>query len=180
MVTNEMKTDRIKNTEDAAFAAVWEIYEYSFPRHEKRTLERQAEILKDERYHLEYYTDGGKLVGFIGYWEIDDYLYIEHYAMAREARGGGYGTAILKDFLDKAEGRTVILEIDLPEDDVSRRRLRFYRNLGFEENPYRHVCPVYQEEAPEAVLEILSWPERVDQAFYDRFDADLHKIVMGE
>lgn len=67
-----------------------------FPCAEQRTLDHQITAFKADRFHLDVYLDGETLVGFIGYWDFDDYLYIEHYAINSDLRGGGWGSRILE------------------------------------------------------------------------------------
>lgn len=173
-----MEIIRIKSTEDFYFNRIWEIYQYSFPRYEQRTFEHQQTAFRSDRYHMDCYVEEGRVVGFIGYWVFDTYSYIEHYAMAKENRGSGYGSRILKEFLDKTDN-IVVLEIDPIIDEVSQRRLRFYQHLGFVDNPFEHQCPTYQPDAVEGYLLILTYPEAVDCEFYDRFYHDLHTVVMA-
>ena len=170
---------RIQNADDPLFSRVWEIYGYSFPRYEQRTFEHQQAAFRSPLYHLDACVEGGEVIGLIGYWIFPDYAYIEHYAMAREARGRGYGTKILGDFLARMAGRIVVLEIDPVVDEVSTRRLEFYQRLGFQESPFRPPCPKYRPDEVEGELWVLTWPTTVDCDFYERFYADLHQVVLA-
>lgn len=174
-----MEVIRIQSPEDQYFDRVWEIYRYSFPVYEQRTFDHQLAAFRSELYHLDVYVEEGHVVGFIGYWVFPDYAYIEHYAMAKELRGEGYGTEILKKFLAKQGDKVVILEIDPVVDEVSKRRLHFYQNIGFQESPFRHKCPTYQPDEEEGELWILTYPVEVCCEFYDKFYNDLHHVVMA-
>jgi GNAT superfamily N-acetyltransferase len=174
-----MKIVHIRNAENPYFAQLWEIYRYSFPLYEQRTFEHQQTAFRSPLYHLDAYLNEGRVIGFIGYWIFPDYAYVEHYAMAKEARGQGYGTKILGDFLRRMEGRIVVLEIDPVIDEVSTRRLEFYQRLGFQESPFRHTCPKYQPDEQEGELWVLTWPATVDCDFYEMFYNDLHQVVLA-
>lgn len=174
-----MEIIRIQSEHDPHFRRVWEIYQYSFPLFEQRTFEHQLTAFKSNIYHMDAYLDKNEVVGFIGYWIFPDYAYIEHYAMAEEMRGQGYGTLILRDFLLRMKGKIVVLEIDPVVDEVSTRRLHFYQKLGFRESPFRHQCPSYQPDAVEGELWVLTYPVTVDCDFYDMFYRDLHRVVMA-
>ena len=169
----------IQNAENPCFSRVWEIYRYSFPVYQQRTPEHQLTAFKSNLYHMEAFVEGGEVIGLIGYWVFPDYTYIEHYAMASPFRGQGRGTEILKEFLERQENKTVVLEIDPVVDGISARRLRFYQNLGFRESPFRHQCPSYQSDAEEGELWVLTHPETVDCDFYEVFYHDLHQVVMA-
>ena len=81
-----MESIRIETTEHPLFAQLWKLYNDSFPRVERRTLEHQKTALRSELYSLLAYTDEGKFVGLVGYWEFDSYVYI--------GRFGAEGTAV--------------------------------------------------------------------------------------
>lgn len=76
-----MQIIRISDIHHPRFGEVWHLYQNSFPLCEQRTLDHQITAFKADRFHLDVYLDGETLVGFIGYWDFDDYLYIEHYAI---------------------------------------------------------------------------------------------------
>lgn len=174
-----MKTTRLRDVNDPLFAAVWKIYETSFPIFEQRTLEHQQTALRSPDFYFMAYHEGDTLVGFIGYWEIGDYLYIEHYAINPALRGGGYGSKILNALIGNTD-RTIILEIDEVKDEISTRRLHFYQRLGFVMNPYVHPLHRYRENAEheDAKLSILTYPKAIDRETYERFNRDLGEIVM--
>ncbi len=174
-----MEAIRLTDINDPLFSPVWEIYQQSFPLSEQRTLEHQQTALRSPDFYFVVYREAETLIGFIGYWEIDDYLYIEHYAINPALRGGGYGSRILQSLIQHTQ-RTLILEIDDITDDVSMRRLHFYQRLGFVMNPYLHPLPHYRDESEhqDAHLRILTYPHAIDASTYERFCRDLHAIVM--
>ncbi|MCD7963194.1 MAG: GNAT family N-acetyltransferase [Rikenellaceae bacterium] len=122
-----MESIIIRNTSDPNFPAVWEIYNYSFPENEKRELNHQITALLSENYRMYCYLDNEKIVEFIGCWEFDKYVYIEHFAIDKNSRGGGYGSRILSEFMKSTE-KPIILEIDQVIDEISTKRLKFYKN----------------------------------------------------
>ena len=99
-----MQIIRISDIHHPRFGEVWHLYQNSFPLCEQRTLDHQITAFKADRFHLDVYLDGETLVGFIGYWDFDDYLYIEHYAINSDLRGSGRAldlkvTDLLMDYL---------------------------------------------------------------------------------
>lgn len=172
-----MDKNRINCTDDPMFEYVWKIYNYSFPACERRTIEHQKQAFNSPFYSLVYFKDKGEVVGFVGYWEFDEYLYIEHIAINKSCRGGGYGSKILRE-IQAATDKIIILEIDEVVDEVSERRLRFYERAGFTRNHYKHKGHIYREEEIVPMLEILTYPEAINVEIYNGFDSDLRNIVM--
>lgn len=172
-----MKKHRITDPNDAVYPDLRTLYERSFPVYEKRTEIHQIAALKDERYYLLCFLEQDQLIGFFGYWEFADYIYIEHYAINTDIRGKGYGTQLLKQLLSETD-KTVILEIDPVIDEISQKRLRFYQNLGFVENSYTHEHPAYQAQFEPHSLKVLSSDKTITPEQYQQFAHDLSTIVM--
>lgn len=172
-----MKKHRVKTINDPIYSKLNQLYEISFPLHEKRTAEHQLTALKNDLYHLICFIEQEELVGFVGLWDFADYVYIEHYAINSALRGKGYGTLLLETLLSETD-KTVILEIDPVVDTVSEKRLRFYRKLGFVENAYPHEHPPYREGFQPHSLTVLSSGKPIAEREYRRFKRDLDDIVM--
>ena len=136
-----MQIIRISDIHHPRFGEVWHLYQNSFPLCEQRTLDHQITAFKADRFHLDVYLDGETLVGFIGYWDFDDYLYIEHYAINSDLRGGGWGSRIL-EALQKTAGKTIILEIDEVVDEISTGGCGFINDSALSSIPTSTRCTV--------------------------------------
>lgn len=154
------------------------LYACSFPLFEQRTEEQQRTAFDNPSYHLVAYEANEILVGFISYWEFDDYLYIEHFAINARMRGKGYGSDILRSFIRSTE-KIILLEIDPVTDNVSEARLSFYKTCGFHENPYSHKHPPYRAEYQPHPLVVLTTQRTISEQEYQTFNRDLHAVVMN-
>lgn len=74
--------------------------------------------------------------------------------------------------------KTLILEIDPPVDELSRRRKGFYERCGFAENPYEHIHPPYHWGNSGHELVVMTWPGRISREEYSAFARYLHERVM--
>ena len=74
---------------------------------------------------------------------------------------------ILHDLCRRA-GR-VILEIDPPEDEISRRRRGFYERNGFVYNEYDYIHPSYLRPPQPHRLMVMSYPEAISPAEFEAF-----------
>lgn len=99
-------------------------------------------------------------------------------ALAPQLRGQSWGSRALREFL--AEGDPVVLEIDPPEDPVSRRRKGFYEGLGLVSNPWPHIHPPYRLEFSGHALEVMTFPGGWDEGQYRRFARYLDETVMAD
>ncbi|MCH7349633.1 GNAT family N-acetyltransferase [Aeromonas bestiarum] len=156
---------------------VWQIYGSSFPRYEQRQPQHQQVKMADPHFHCQLFYQGDVLLGFIFWWACGEQIYIEHLAINPALRGQNHGSRLLAAFCETA-GRTVILEIDPPEDEIAIRRLRFYQSLGFCLNDHDHVHPPYHPDYQGHGLRVLSYPNPINPAEYQQFNRMLVTRVM--
>lgn len=173
-----MEITRITSVEDPLFKPVWDIYRASFPIYEQRTPEHQRTAFRRNIYHLDGYTDKGRVIGFLGYWDFPDYLYIEHFAVDPASRNGGYGGKILSGLIARTS-KTILIEIDPPTDGISTRRYNFYARHGFRMTPYKYPLDQYQpDNHKDKFFSIMTYPEAIDKEAYERFNEDMRLVVM--
>jgi len=174
---NQFKIHQIKNTDNTHFADFWKIYTESFPLNERRSLEQQIEVLKKPEYQLDIYLSEFQVVGFNAFWTAGEFVFIEHLAVAPEVRGKGLGSLILKPFVE-SKTIPVILEIDIPIDGLTFRRLKFYESQGFIKNEYIHFMPPYDTRDKPLRLQILTYPTEISRNLYNQFARFQNEIVM--
>lgn len=109
-------------------------------------------------------ADDGTFEGLLFFWLYDQAVYVEHLAVRPEMRGRNIGSRLVEELAERYPNRTVILEIDPPEDEISCRRKGFYERLGFKANGcYRYVHPSYLvgEQAHPHDLVLMSYPAQL-------------------
>ncbi len=171
-----MRFERITDAGHPMYSAAMALYRESFPAHELRESASQERILHDRAYHFDLAYDGETFVGLALCWEPETFIYVEHLCILPALRGHAYGSAVLA--LLAAEGKTVILEIDPPVDDISVRRLGFYERNGFSVNPYAHVHPPYHAGNHGHNLVVMSRPGVLTREEYDGFARYLAGHIM--
>ena len=171
-----MHLERITDAAHPMYQAALRLYADSFPPHEQREAASQAEILRQNAYHFDLIYDGECFVGMLLYWEIGEWLYIEHFCTLPELRGHGYGQRALQ----LLQEMPLLLEIDPPGDEISLRRKHFYERCGFVENPYPHVHPPYHRGNAGHRLVVLSRPTPLPQTDYDAFARYLREVIMRD
>lgn len=171
-----MRLERLRTADDPRYAGAMALYQSSFPYHEQREKDPQAHVMGHEQYHFDLIYQADAFVGLILYWEAQDFFYIEHFCTAPEVRGRGYGAQALE--MLNAKGKTVILEIDPPVDELAMRRKGFYERAGFNANPFQHCHPPYHAEYEGHPLMVMSFPAPLTQETYESFASYLHDTVM--
>ncbi len=134
-----MRLVRLNSAADPAYSGAMELYRAGFPVHEQRESPSQIKILEREAYHFDLICEEDELAGILLYWETEAFLYVEHFCVSPALRGRGLGQKALSLLHEK--GKTVILEIDPPEDALALRRKGFYERAGYHANGFPHVHP---------------------------------------
>ncbi|MDR1170465.1 MAG: GNAT family N-acetyltransferase [Prevotellaceae bacterium] len=163
-----MEIIRIKNEKNTFFNAFWKIYESSFPLCERRSPDDQNRIFANETYSLEIWTENETVTGFIGWWNCGDLRFIEHYAIHPDYRSRGYGSRLLSEWI-KQSSLPVLLEIEPPADELSRKRQQFYYKLGFRDNDVKHSQPPYHKNEKPLKLWLMSYPREISANCYQKF-----------
>ncbi|GAB3988616.1 GNAT family N-acetyltransferase [Spirosoma daeguense] len=134
---------------------IW--YELSFPPEERRQPDDLQELLGYEDMHLCALLEQNELVGFIIYWEWDDIVFVEHFAVAPDQRGKQYGQQAVLE-LKQLDCRYCVLEVERPENETQQRRIRFYERQGFVLNPFDYVQPSYGPHGKAIPMRLMSIP----------------------
>ena len=173
-----MYFERITDSQHPMYAAAIALYQKGFPLHEQREALSQERILRLPDYHFTLSYDKKVFVGLVLYWETETFLYVEHFCILPELRNRHYGQHILTEL--SKQGKAIILEIDLPVDEISVRRKGFYERCGFAENPYPHVHPPYHKGNHGHALVVMSCPEKITPEEYAAFDMYLRGETMRD
>jgi ribosomal protein S18 acetylase RimI-like enzyme len=136
------------------------LYTQAFPEAERRVYDSEGELAlfmasHKNMFHIDSIYIEHRWVGFISYWTFAEYTYIEHFAITESTRGSGIGNCILRSMCN--EHNNMILEVEPPVDDISRKRISFYERHGFRCNKYfNYRQPSYAYGLPEVEMELMS------------------------
>jgi len=149
-----MNTIFIKNQHNKYFEKAWQIYEDSFPTEEKRTLKEQIKLFDKKSFTMLCYVEDETLLSILFYWQIDTYTYLEHFAVNSTLRGRSYGSKILQEFINN--NQKIILEIEPVVDEMTQKRLDFYKRFDFKVNNHIHFQVPFRKDAQKLKLTFLS------------------------
>lgn len=172
-----MRFERLTSTGSPLFVRGMELYGISFPEHEQRDPDSQGQIMSHPDYRFNLIFDGNLFIGLMLCWETESFIYVEHFCIFPDLRNNSYGARAL-DLLSE-QGKTVILEIDAPIDDISMRRKGFYVRSGFVANPYFHAHPPYRKGYSPHNLVVMSNPVELSRNEYERFNNYIAETVLS-
>lgn len=150
--------------------------EQSFPADERRKKEGQQKLLDEEKYELLGVRNEGGLLAFLAVWEFANCLY-RAFAVSEKARNSGIGGKNVNEELARQKAGKVVLEVELPEDSLKKRRIGFYERHGFTFNEYPYIQPPMGEDRHEIPLRIMSAPEPLSEDEFQSVRTELYKSV---
>lgn len=162
---------------EATFDAIFPLLEEAFPVTELREKENQRQLLREDAYRLYGVPHEESGYGAVfATWEIDDFLYIEHFAVKPEYRNSGYGGRLLEELL-AWKARPLVLEVELPEDEMTRRRIGFYERHGLCYNAYPYLQPPMRKGQDFLPLRLMTAPTVIDAPTYQSYREKIHRMV---
>lgn len=163
---------------EITFEKIYPILEESFPVTELREKEEQKRLLLDPSYRLYGVKAEGEDAyrAAIGAWDIGDFLFIEHLAVSSVHRSGGFGGKVLDQFIEW-KAKPTVLEVEVPEDEMSKRRVGFYQRHQFVYNEFPYFQPPIRAGQDFLPLRIMSRPDTINQEAFERQKKLIYKIV---
>lgn len=171
-----MKFKSLRDLENHEFEDFFKVLEESFPDVEYRSYEKQKELLEHSMYDIEVYEAEGRVKGYITSWKFEDFNFVEHLVVKGDARGEGIGTKILESAKGKWK-KPIYLEVELPENEICRRRIRFYERCGFTYNDHPYVQPPLMPGYDEIPLRIMSSHGPIGKDEFEYFKEKMKGIV---
>lgn len=168
----------LQKLETAQFDEVFPIMEASFPLEEYRPYEEQKALLDDSAYaiygHIEEKT--GKVNAFLSVWDFDTLGYIEHFAVDPACRSAGLGGKLLDEMVNLF-GKPVCLEVEPPENEMTTRRVGFYKRHGFFLNPYPYMQPSISKGRSPIPLLLMTSGSAIDTQAFETIKTLLYRRV---
>ncbi len=102
--------------------------------------------MKGGKFNAFAAKDGDLFLAFLSYWTFEGYTYIEHFAVVPEHRGKRIG-ALMLNHLFKEVSPNVLIEVEKPEGEEQKRRIKFYERNGFRvREEFDYTQPAYSSD----------------------------------
>ncbi len=167
------------HTAHPLYADVEQLIISAFPPEERRPTDKQKDATDhNPSFHSYAVTLDGQFAGLLNLWTLDGFDYVEHLATLPEMRGHGLGKRILQQLT--AKGRPVVLEVEPPTDELTTRRIGFYRRCGFTTWEKQHYMqPPYSADLPAIPLILMAYGNLDEDKDFDRVRREIHGKVYG-
>lgn len=173
-----MLTLRPITTTDRHYAFVEALFLSSFPIEERRDLpEQRYNIDNNPDFTLLLAEDDGMPIGFFTLWNFGDFCYCEHFATDPSRRNKGYGGQIIDLILNRLS-HPLMLEVELPDNDLARRRIDFYRRHGFILiEHFAYTQPPYRPDDSPLPLHLMIYNPKNTTVDLNKITATIHTQV---
>jgi ribosomal protein S18 acetylase RimI-like enzyme len=152
------------------------IYLDSFPSDERREWDELIELTQKPYFTLYRISYRNETVGLITVWEWQELAFIEHFAINKSFQGQGIGSKVLNQ-LQKKLTSSVILETELPNNELAIRRINFYTRLGFHICEEEYLQPAYDKNKKTVKMSLMSYPDKINHPDFIAIRNKLYKEV---
>ena len=177
-------------TSQSDFSEIYRIMQASFSDDEYRPYDEQLALFEKPEYRIYYmsaiemervsnHSTGNSTMhaaGFLAVWEFESFTYIEHFAVDPVLRNSGTGSAMLQELVRKYQ-KQICLEVELPEDELTRRRIGFFERNGFVFNEYPYIQPPISKGKSPVPLRIMTYGSAITQDTFEEMKRVLYQRV---
>jgi len=171
-----MKDFYLKQITDGDFGEFYSLLEDDFCLSERKAYDEELRALNEMAFSPNFILYKGRKVGYICLWNFESFVFVEHFAIFKSERGSGLGGAFIKE-LTSDLSKLLILEAEVAFDEVSKRRLEFYKRAGFYINGYPYVQPKYRPDCSDINMHILSFNRPLTEQEFIGFSEKIKNTV---
>ena len=136
---------RITEPTDIRLQKLIPLYEEAFPKEERRNIDQLKRLIsKKTEMHFNAIETVGVLAGLFIYWDMRDFYYLEHLAVFSPMRNLKIGQQVLDYIAEHLTGMR-LLEVEPTMDEMTTRRVNYYRRNGYEILDKTYMQPSYDE-----------------------------------
>jgi len=153
-----------------------QIYEEAFPPDERRNWHQLAELLTNPIFSLNGIYQEQQLIGILLIWNLDDFSFIEHFAIRDSMRGNGFGSQVIQQLIMQISN-PVILEVEEPFTSDALKRITFYKRLNFSLFDGEYYQPPYSDEKNKVKMLLMSYPEKIEPEVFPWIKKRIYQTV---
>lgn len=163
-----------QNPEEIQFSK--DLYEKSFPIEERRDFSLVLDIFKTDLLNLNIIYDDQTKVGILNIWDFNDFLYIEHLAVSEQYRNRKIASKVLEQL--NTQNKLIVLEVELPRDELSKRRIDFYQRNAYSIQPFTYFQPPYRKGEERIKMHIMANTQKpINKTKYEEIITIIEKKV---
>lgn len=161
------------------FEEFYTILKGHFPTKEVKEYHYLKSLFKDKKAKAITLKEEDKIIGILSYFDLRDIAFVDYFAISNDYQSQGLGHKMLsyfKEFINKP----FILEVEHPEDTLTKRRIDFYKRNGLHLNTQDYVVPAMPNISQELHFLLMSYPNAIEAknypALYQRILKEVYQI----
>lgn len=165
--------------EISQFNELWDIYLEAFPLEEQRSKDDMCALIKSGKLIFSAIKREDNIIGLAGYRILDDIVYLEYLATIPEVRGSGAGSQCIKLFTKMFNNKTTVLEVEVPQTEIQKRRISFYERNEFCLNKRIFKQPPLQDRFKTIDFHLMTYPHTCSDSEWESIANTLLSKVYG-
>lgn len=169
--------ENLNLSDNDEIALIKKIYNDSFPHSERRPFDTMIDLYNHhQKYNIQLVKHDDKVIGLLTFWDLGEFIFAEHFAIAADTRNEGLGTIAMNLFMDE-QTKPIILEVEIPVTTLAERRIGFYQRLGYKLwDDYRYHQPSYHSNGNPIPMYLMTW----DKIDLDKKFSDIKQLIYTE
>lgn len=157
------------------------LYTEAFPAIERRDVNEWEAYMKNRKefYAQAILDNESAFCGFITWWKFNGFVYGEHFAICPEKRSGGLGGQAFDIFLAQHADTDVVIEVEMPTDEMALRRIGFYRRHAMNLVDKDYLQPPYRPGFDYFPLRLMSTNAPNTLHKFKHITETIHREVYG-
>lgn len=171
-----MKYELLKLEE---FDRFYQILSNNFPTKEIKEYNYMKDTFHAGLYQVLTLKDNDQIVGIMSFYQHDDFRFIDYFAIDGSLKGKGMGSKMLQYFIN-LDDKMVILEVEHPEDEQSKRRIAFYQRNGLYINDqFEYFVPPVRNLKHRLYFHLMSSKRKLNNIEFEKYYPQILKMVYG-
>ena len=171
-----MKYELLKLEE---FDRFYQILSNNFPTKEIKEYNYMKDTFHAGLYQVLTLKDNDQIVGIMSFYQHDDFRFIDYFAIDGSLKGKGMGSEMLQYFIN-LDDKMVILEVEHPEDEQSKRRIAFYQRNGlYLNNQFEYFVPPVRNLKHRLYFHLMSSKRKINNIEFEKYYPQILKMVYG-
>lgn len=171
-----MKYELLKLEE---FDRFYQILSNNFPTKEIKEYNYMKDTFYAGLYQVLTLKDNDQIVGIMSFYQHDDFRFIDYFAIDGSLKGKGMGSKMLQYFIN-LDDKMVILEVEHPEDEQSKRRIAFYQRNGlYLNNQFEYFVPPVRNLKHRLYFHLMSSKRKINNIEFEKYYPQILKMVYG-
>ena len=172
-----LKLKSIQKINDPDFDEIYKLYYSAFPPNERRT-RTELELIFEatDNFFINSIHFNAEFAGLLNFWKFDDFIYLEHFAIAEKFRSQKTGSTLLKNFMENTNV-SIIIEVEQSTNALAARRINFYEKLGFNLINLPYAQPPYDGISEFIPMHIMSNDASFAIAHFEHIKNNIYENV---